>query len=426
MTLREKLLARINELTARAESPDLSADNLRAILAEIKEKREMVDQLDSEARSAQISDFTEQPPVDAVRHNDQVVASFRSATAEKKEDSVNVLESDEYRQAFKDYVQRGVEIPSELRSKVEAYRASLPVEQRAGVAETTVDTGAAIPFTVMREIINTVRKRYGNLYAKVRKMTIAGGVAFPVGALQATFKWIGESTVSPRQKVGELGKVTFGYHTAELRIAQSFLSQLLTVADFEMKIAEVIAVAYAQMMDGAIVNGTGDGMPLGIVNDTRVTNVYTVTAAKLNNWQEWRKGFFAKLPLGYRGGEFIFPVSTVDAYLSTMADANGRPLYREATGLEINDGDAMYPSGRFFGRDVALVEPDILPDFDAASSGDVIGIFWQPDEYAVNENFGFAMRRYYDEETNEWVDKALVVVDGKVLNPAGFWLIKKA
>ena len=74
----------------------------------------------------------------------------------------------------------------------------------------------------------------------------------------------------------------------------------------------------------------------------------------------------------------------------------------------------------------ALVETDILPDFDTASSGDVIGIYWQPEEYAINENFGFTMRRYFDEETNEWVDKALVVCDGKVLNPTGYYLIKKA
>ena len=43
----------------------------------------------------------------------------------------------------------------------------------------------------------------------------------------------------------------------------------------------------------------------------------------------------------------------------------------------------------------------------------------------VNENFGFTMIRYFDQETNEWVDKALTVVDGKVLNPAGYVLIKK-
>ena len=169
-------------------------------------------------------------------------------------------------------------------------------------------------------------------------------------------------------------------------------------------------------------------MPLGILNDPRVAatgNVVEMTAADMSNWTAWRKKFFAKLPLGYRAGEFIFPLSTVETYLETMADANNNPIFRQATGLEVNDGDMRDPNGRFFGRRISLVEPDIIDDFDAASSGDVIGVFWQPEEYAINENFGFTMRRYFDEETNEWVDKALVVVDGKVLNPQGYYLIKK-
>ena len=224
----------------------------------------------------------------------------------------------------------------------------------------------------------------------------------------------------------KLGKVSFGYHTAEIRIAQSFLSSILTVTDFETKITEVIALAYLKAMDIAIVKGTGDGMPLGIVNDTRVTNVVTMTAAQFNNWAYWQKNFFAKRPLGYRAGNFIMSVGTADGYLRTMADANNRPLFYEATGLVVNDGDAVNPNGRFYGHEIDLVEPDVVADFDTANSGDVVGIFWQPEEYGVNENFGFAMRRYFDEETNEWVNKALTVVDGKVLNPEGFVLIKKA
>ena len=35
-------------------------------------------------------------------------------------------------------------------------------------------------------------------------------------------------------------------------------------------------------------------------------------------------------------------------------------------------------------------------------------------------------RRYYDEERNQWVNKALTVVDGKILNPKGYYLITKA
>lgn len=321
------------------------------------------------------------------------------------------LASMEYRKAFMKYVQNGTAIPAEL---------------RAGVAISTADTAPAIPITIMNEVINTVRKRYGNLYNKVRKMNVKGGVEFPIGALQATFKWIGESTVSPRQKLDALAKVSFQYYTAEIRIAQSFLSSILTIDAFEAKIAEVIAIAYLQAMDEGIVNGTGNGQMLGILNDSRITNEVSLTAAEFGNWTAWRKKFFSKLPLGYRAGEFIFPLSTVESYLETMADANNNPVFRQATGLEVNDGDAMNPNGRFFGRDISLVEPDLLPDFDSAASGDVVGIFWQPAEYAINENFGFTMRRYFDEEANEWVDKAIVVVDGKVLNPTGYYLIKKA
>ena len=110
----------------------------------------------------------------------------------------------------------------------------------------------------MNEVINTVRLRYGNLYARVTKLSVKGGVEYPIGALRAKFKWINESTVSPRQKLAPLGKVVFNYHTGEIRVAQTFLSNILTIEAFETKIAEVIAIAYLEAMDQAIVNGTGD------------------------------------------------------------------------------------------------------------------------------------------------------------------------
>lgn len=387
----------INEVRSMTAEAEGLQDELREAEAKLAELEAAEAKKTDEQRSG--------VPADAQLVNGQFKGSFK--TADEQRDSVDPHDTLEYRQAFMKYVQTG------------------KLEGRAGEAISTADTGAAIPLTIMNEVINTVRKRYGNLYNKVRKMNVKGGVEFPIGALQATFKWIGESTVSPRQKLAPLGKVSFQYYTAEIRIAQSFLASIVTLDAFEAKIAEVIAIAYLQAMDQGIVNGTGDGQMLGILNDPRVTNFVTMTAADMNNWTAWRKKFFSKLPLGYRAGEFIFPLSTVENYLETMADANNNPVFRQATGLEVNDGDSRNPNGRFFGREISLVEPDILPDFDTASANDVIGIFWQPDEYAINENFGFTMRRYFDEETNEWVDKALVVVDGKVLNPTGYYLIKK-
>lgn len=408
---RAKLLKRSEESTDINEVRAIN-DELTDIANELHDiADELADLANGEGENTEGEDARALPPAGAETRNADVVkgVTVGSFSAEKRE--LEPTETMEYRQNFKNYVQRGI---------------AMPVEVRAGEAISTADTGAAIPLTIMREVINTVRKRYGNLYSKVRKTSVAGGVEYPIGSLQATFKWISEKTVSPRQNLDKLGKVSFGYHTAEIRIAQSFLSQLVTMEAFEAEITRVIAIAYMQAMDYGIVRGTGDGQMTGILNDARVTNVVTMTAAQMNDWTQWRKRFFSALPLGYRAGEFIFPLSTVESYLETMADNNNNPIFRQATGLEVGDGDAQFPAGSFFGRNIALVEPDILPDFDSASAGDVIGIFWQPEEYAINENFGFTMRRYFDEETNEWVDKALVVVDGKVLNPTGYVLIKKA
>ena len=405
-----RLQSKLNDITARVSaSADVNevrslsaqADEIREDIADIE--AELAEIAEEESRSASMPvNAAEQIPADA-----KLVGRSTPATEEKRED--DVLASMEYRKAFMAYVQRGTQIPAEFRQ----------------AAVNTGDTGAAIPVTVMNEVINTLRKRYGNLYNKVRKMSVPGGVKIPIGSLQASFSWISEKTVSPRQNVGELGAVTFGYNTAEIRIAQTFLSSLLTVSAFEAELTKIIAIAYLKAMDSAIINGSGDGAPLGILKDARVTNSVTMTAAQFSDWTQWRKRFFASLPLGYRSGEFIFAASTVDAYLETMADSNNNPIFRQATGLEVNDGDAVNPNGRFFGREVSLVEPDIIADFDSASASDVVGIYWQPEEYAINENFGFTMRRYYDEETNEWVDKALCVVDGKVLNPNGIVKIIK-
>ncbi len=409
----QRLQKRKNELAQRAMSSQDAAE-VRAITSQLQEInedlddiREELDAIEAEERAAQPAQAGDPVPANAPEMNGNVRGAFQvgSQGTRTEDRSENVLESMEYRNAFRDYVVSGTPIPAEL---------------RAGDAISTADTGVMIPMTIMNEVINTVRKRYGNLYSKVRKISVQGGVEYPIGALSAKFRWINESTVSPRQKLDKLGKVSFGYNTAEIRIAQTFLSRIVTLSAFEAEISRVIAIAYLEAMDYGIVNGSGDASMLGILNDPRVTNTVTMTAADMSNWTKWRKNFFSQLPLGYRSGEFMFPVSTVDSYLETMADSNNNPIFRQTADLVVNDGDSRNPNGRFFGREISLVEEDIIPDFDTAQAGDVIGIYWQPEEYAINENFGFTMRRYFDEETNEWVDKALVVVDGKVLNPTGY------
>lgn len=320
----------------------------------------------------------------------------------------------EYRMAFKKYVQTGEAIPHELRA--------------GGDTGTTVttDIGMIIPTTIMNEFIKDVSKVYGQIYSKVRKLNVNGGVEFPISKLSANFKWITETTVSNKQKAGDIkDKVSFSYHIGEIRVAESLLAQVVSLDVFESEIVRIMVEAYVKAMDTAIISGTGSGQPLGITVDTRVTgntgNIIEFEADEIGDWTAWRKKLFAKVPLSKRGsGEFLFPASTVESNLLTMKDANGRPLFREAT-----DGTIGNLAGTFFGRDVTLVEPDIIKDYDTASTGDIIGIFWTPNDYAINTQLQFGMKRYFDEDTNEWINKALTIVDGKILDVSGCYLLKK-
>lgn len=430
----EKRLARLQakkqSLATRAQASQDATEvrsineEIEDINAEIAETQEEINAIAEEEKGgdpasnpAEGGEQRSLPPANAQLVNPHVNGSFKQETnVTQARENTDPFATMEYRQAFMKYAQTGQEIPANL-------------YQRDGMPANTTQLGATIPTTVLNEFINEIRLVYGNLYSKVRKLNIPGAVKVPIAELQATFKWITEDTVSPRQDGGTINEfVMFEYNMAEIRVAQTLLSSIVTIDLFEREIVRIMLIAYLRAMDTAIVKGTGNGQMLGILNDPRVLatgNVIEMTAADINNWTAWRKKFFAKLPLGYRDGEFIFPLATVDAYLETMADANNNPIFRQATGLEVNDGDRMNPNGRFFGREVSLVEPDIIKDFDTANEGDVVGIFWQPYEYAINTNMQFGMRRYFDEERNEWVNKMITVVDGKVLNPRGIWIIKK-
>lgn len=420
----KRLMAKKQTLAERAKaSQDANEvrsinEELEDINLEISETQEEIDAIAQEETEATEADTRSMVPANATLVNGTVAGSYTQSTnLTQARAEVDQFSTMEYRQAFMRYAQTGAQTAGVL---------EVDMSTRDGSPANTTTLGATIPTTILNEFINEIRKRYGNLYAKVRKLNIPGAVKVPIADLQATFKWITEDTVSPRQNAGSIDKyVMFEYNMAEIRVAQSLLSSIVSIDLFEREVVRIMMIAYMQAMDTGIVKGTGNGQMLGILNDARVTNVVEMTAADINDWTAWRKKFFAKLPLGYREGEFIFPLATVDAYLETMADANNNPVFRQATGLEVNDGDAADPNGRFFGRRISLVEPDIIPDFDSANAGDVIGIFWQPEEYAINTNMQFGMRRYFDEDRNQWVNKMLTVVDGKVLNPMGIVLIKK-
>ena len=136
-----------------------------------------------------------------------------------------ILDSLEYREAFAAYVRSGDSV------KLDA----LATEARADEVLMTPDVGKIIPNTIMNEFIREL-KVYGNIYNRVRKLNVKGGVEFPIEELVPTVTWITESTVSDTQKAPEIKTtISFGYHICEARISQSLLSQVVTLAVLEQE-----------------------------------------------------------------------------------------------------------------------------------------------------------------------------------------------
>lgn len=324
--------------------------------------------------------------------------------------SESYLDTMEYRQAFANYVRTGV----------------WNYEQRdaeAGMVITS-DIGKIIPNTIMNEVIKNL-KSYGNLYNRVRKLNVKGGVEFPIEDLIPTVTWITETTTANPQSVPEIKtSVSFGYHICEARIAQSLLSEVVSLSYLESEIAALLAEAFIKEFDRIIINGSGSGQPTGILNDPRVKseNKITISAADAVDWTKWREKLFAKIPLSYRaGGVLLMTVDTWESLICTMKDANNRPLYTEVYDVATNT-----TTYRFNGKEVLLIENDLgIYDYSTASSKQPYMVYFKPTDYAINSNLQIGFKRYFKDDDNKWINKGLVIMDGKLLDVNSCYIISK-
>ena len=334
------------------------------------------------------------------------MATYATKQVEKREKE-DILDSMEYRKAFANYVRTG----------------EFTMEKRADEVLTTAEIGKIIPNTIMNEFIKEL-KSYGQLYSRVRKLNVRGGVEFPIEDLIPTVTWITETTVSETQAVPNYkNSISFGYHIVEARISQTLLSQVVSLPVLESEIAKLLAEAFVKEFDRIIVSGTGSGQPLGILNDTRIPAAQKIgfAAADMADWTKYRKNFFSKIPLAYRGeGIFITTAANWEGYIMTLADDNKRPVYSET--YDPATGDLIC---RFAGREVVLVEPDILKDYDTAATDEAWAIYLKPNNYAINSNMQIGFKRWFDDDKNKYVNKGLAIVDGKLLDTNGVYILTK-
>ena len=299
----------------------------------------------------------------------------------------------EYRKAFMNYVTKGISIPGEFKNV-------------AGPTKTT-DVGEMIPETVLSKIIEKMEAT-GMILPLVTRTSYKGGLTIPTSTVKPTATWVAEGATSTKQKKST-GSITFAYHKLRCAISNSLEVDTMALPIFETTFINNVVEAMTKALEQSIIKGDGSGKPKGILAETVVEgqNIDIAKAGKLD--YKTLVSAEAALPLAYENGAVWFMTKKTFMEFIGITDTNGQPIARVNYGI---NGSA---DRTLLGRRVIL--NDYMSSYDPAGATEHIFAFlFNPSDYVLNTNLNITIKRYEDNDTDDMVTKALMLVDGKVVD----------
>lgn len=298
----------------------------------------------------------------------------------------NIYDSEEYRQAFMNYVCRGESLPKEFRSDA---------------VTTTTDVGALIPPVTLNKIIEKL-EAYGMILPLVTRTAYKTGVAIPVSSVKPEATWVAEGAGSDKQKKTLSGTISFGHFKLRCAVAVTLETENMAYSAFETTLVKNVVEAMAKALEKAIISGTGEGQPTGILKeDAKGTKIETskIDYKTLVNAE-------GELPMEYEAGAVWCMTKKTFMQFVGMTDTNGQPIAR------VNYGIGGKPERVLLGRTVVLT--NYLENFsDSLEAGKTFAFLYNFADYTLNTNFQVGMKTYEDNDTDDIIRKSIMVCDGK-------------
>lgn len=311
----------------------------------------------------------------------------------------DLTNSVEYRKAFMNYVSRGVEMPREFMNANENTK--------------TTDASVMIPTTVLEKIIEKIEAT-GMILPLVTRTSIKGGVTVPTSTVKPVASWVAEGSSSDKQKKPVKGTITFAYYKLRCAVSMSLEMDTMALQVFETTLINNVVEAMTKSIEQSIINGTGIGQPKGILTETpnegQSLDVATIDYDTLINAE-------SALPLEYESSAVYCMTKKTFMSYQGMKDSAGQPIAR------VNYGIGGKPERTLLGRQVILC--NYIPSFDTATSQEAFAFLFNFKDYVLNTNLNMTMKRYEDNDTDDQVTKAIMLVDGKVLQKDSLVVLKK-
>lgn len=302
----------------------------------------------------------------------------------------------EYRQAFRNYIVSGTPIPEKFRR-----------EERSAELTIVSDVAAVIPTTIMNKVIEDLTVE-GKIINKITQTQYQGGVAIPISEVMPEATWLSdENTQSDEQKAKIQAKLTFGYHVLEAKVAVGLLTATVSLPVFEQTIVKQIKKAMIRAIEKAIVNGSGSGQPLGIlkVQGIPAKNIVTFNADEVDTVKGWARAE-AAVDEAYDNENLVYLMSkqTWEMHLNSMVDTTGQKI-----GLgKIDEKGRKILNGR------EVITTDQFLSYENTDANGIFGCLVNLEQYLLNSNLAMYYKKYFNEDTNKWIHKCLMIADGKM------------
>ncbi len=384
-----RLAAIASELETRAAA--LTSEELTAFETEVTSLKEERKALKDEAeRRATL--------LGAIAEGQTHQTIIRTFPAEPKGEETDPLNTPEYRKAFMQHVLRDTPIPKEY---------------RASEVTTTTDIGAVIPTTVLNQIIETMEAT-GMILPLVTHTAYKGGVRIPSSSVKPTATWVSEGQGSDKQKKAT-GEIVFTYHKLRCAVAISLEVDTMAMSVFETTLINNVVEAMVKGIEKSIINGTGTGQPKGILAEAApAKQKIDVQTPSYNDLIEAE----GALPQAYESGAvWCMSKKTFMTYYG-LTDSTGQPICR------VNYGIGGKPERSLLGRTVIVC--DYVNSYDASlAAGTTFAFLFNFKDYVLNTNYNMGVKKYEDNDTDDIVTKAIMLVDGKVVDKNSLVILNK-
>lgn len=328
-----------------------------------------------------------------LRALDEDKRTVPSSLVGKVQMSDDVTNDTEYRKAFMNYVVSGKAMPAKFKNE--------------DANTTTSDVGVMIPETVLNRIVEKLEK-IGNIYNLVTKTNYKGGIKVPTTSVKPTATWVAEGAGSDKQK-STVSYISFGYNKLRCAVSMSLEVATMALPVFETTFVKQVSEAMIKAIEAAIINGTGSAQPKGLLTETPEKGQALTVAKTGSLTYKLLCDAEGALPEGYEAGAVWLMSKKTFMEFTAMVDSNGQPVARTNYGI---GGKA---ERMILGRPVITTD-NIAAYSDTVEADTIFACLFRLEDYILNANLNMTIKTYEDNETDDTVTKAIMLVDGKAVD----------